>query len=139
MMIMRLTAVLLVAGVAAGGMWACGDESTSPSSIAGTYNLLTIDGLNLPVTVIQVDVGTVEVMSGFERLNTDGTFSESLTLRTTEDGQVSTKVATDGGSWTQSGPAIAFTYGGSGDTFTGSVSGDRLTITQEGVVFVFRK
>ncbi len=44
----RLIAVLIVAGIAAGAMWACVGDATSPSSIAGTYILQTFDGERRP-------------------------------------------------------------------------------------------
>ena len=136
-MMRRLVAVLIVAGIAAGGMWACGD-STDPDSIAGTYNLQTVDGESLPIILGGGGDNMVELASAFERLNDDGTFLESSTFRLTEDGDVSTDVETSDGSWTQSGTAITFTYTGGG-TFTGSISGNTLTTTQQGFTLVFRK
>ena len=78
MMMKRLIAVLIVAGIAAGGMWACSGDSTSPSSIAGTYNLQTIDGQSLPVIVLEEGTDTVAVTAGFMRLNSDQTYAESV-------------------------------------------------------------
>ena len=139
MTVRRLIAVLIVAGIAVGGTWACGGDSTSPSSVAGTYNLQTIDGQSLPFVIFQDGADKNEVMSGFERLNSDGTFSQSMTFRLTEGGQVSTETETADGSWRQSESAITLTYGGSVGTLTGSLSGNTLTLVEQGLVLVFRK
>jgi hypothetical protein len=89
------------------------------------------------------NVEVAEVVSGYMRLNSDGTYSQSTTLRKTEydgvtlqpTGQVSTDAVTTSGSWAHSGSAITFTNGVSGQTFTGSVSGNTLIIDSS----VYRK
>jgi hypothetical protein len=147
MMMRRLVAALMLTGIAAGGMWACGSDSTGPNSIAGTYNLVSVDGDSLPITAYFSDgpAGTIDVaelVSGYMRLNANGTYLRSHTYRTTRytiDGhaidEVTTDVATDSGSWTLSGSAITFAHGVTGQTFNGSVSENTLTIGNS----VFRK
>jgi hypothetical protein len=133
-------AVLIVAGIAAGGMWACGGDSTSPGSIAGTtYNLWNVDGHGLPFIILQRGTESLWIVSRFIRLNSDGTYTDSGTFWRTRGGQVSTFTDTANGSWTQSGSTITFTESPSGDTFTGSLSGNTLTIIDDGMAFVFRK
>jgi hypothetical protein len=63
MMMRRLVAALMLTGIAAGGMWACGSDSTGPNSIAGTYNLVSVDGDSLPITAYFSDgpAGTIDV------------------------------------------------------------------------------
>jgi hypothetical protein len=147
MMMKRLVAVLIVAGIAAGGAWACSGDSTSPSSIAGTYNLQTIDGQSLPVIVLEVGTDTVEITAGFMRLVSDQTFSESVSFRIADGAIVTTDVETTTGSWTVSGSAITFTGTAgtnAGDTFTGSISGNTLTFIEalsgnDDVTLVLRK
>jgi hypothetical protein len=88
MMMRRLVAALMLTGIAAGGMWACGSDSTGPNSIAGTYNLVSVDGDSLPITAYFSDgpAGTIDVaelVSGYMRLNANGTYLRSHTYRTT--------------------------------------------------------
>ena len=140
MMMRRLVAALMLTGIAAGGMWACGSDSTGPNSIAGTYNLVSVDGDSLPITAYVSDgpAGTIDVtelVSGYMRLNANGTYLRSHTYRTTRytiDGhaidEVTTDAATDSGSWTLSGSALTFARGVTRQTFTGSMSGNTLTI-----------
>jgi hypothetical protein len=119
----------------------CGGDSTSPSSIAGTYTLVSVDGDSLPqgVALYQDSAGgLVEkvLVSGYMLLNSGGTYSESYTFRNTEydpftvqpTGRVWTDDMTTSGSWTYTGSVITFTHGASGRTFTGSISGNTLTI-----------
>ena len=122
MTIRRIIAVLIVAGIAAGGMWACGD-STSPSSIAGTYTLVTVNGEEVPF-----EIQGMEITAGWIRLDSDGTYTISMTI----DG-----VPPDpgNGTYTVDGSSIGF----SGDyTGNGTLSGNTLTLIDNGV-FVFRK
>jgi hypothetical protein len=63
MMMRRLVAALMLTGIAAGGMWACGSDSYSDGP-AGT-----------------IDV--TELVSGYMRLNANGTYLRSHTYRTT--------------------------------------------------------
>ncbi len=147
MTVRRLISVLIVSGIAAGGTWACGGDSTSPSSIAGTYNLQTIDGQSLPVVIFEVGTDKVEVTAGFMLLNSDQTYSESVSFRITDGAIVTTDVEATTGSWTLSGSAITFTAlagNNAGDTFLGSISGNTLTFIEalsgdEGVTLVLRK
>ena len=147
MMMKRLVAVLIVAGIAVGGTWACSGDSTSPSSIAGTYNLQTIDGQSLPVVVFEEGTDKVEVMAGSMILNSDQTYSESVSFRITDGAIVTTDIEASAGSWTLSGSAITFTAtagDNAGDTFLGSISGNTLTFIEalsgdDGVTLVLRK
>jgi hypothetical protein len=147
MTVRRLIAVLIVAGIAVGGTWACGSDSTSPSSIAGTYNLQTIDGQSLPVVVFEVGTDKVEITAGFMLLNSDQTFSESVSSRITDVAIVTTDVEATTGSWTLSGSDITFTAtagNNAGDTFVGSISGNTLTFVEalsgdDDVTLVLRK
>jgi hypothetical protein len=77
MMMRRLVAALMLTGIAAGGMWACGSDSYSDGP-AGT-----------------IDV--TELVSGYMRLNANGTYLRSHTYRTTRytiDGHAIDEVTT---------------------------------------------
>ncbi len=121
---------LILATVLGGGLLtACDGDSTGPGGIFGTYTLVSIDGENLPVTLQILDT-EVEITAGSLRLNSDNTYTMSLTMTvegTTDTGDVS-------GTFTVDGSTIDFDEG-----FTGTVSGNTLTVSDEGVALVFRK
>jgi hypothetical protein len=136
----RLVTGLMLTGITAAGTWTCGD-STGPGSIAGTYNLV-----NVGRTYIYEDTSGFlhekMEMSGYVRLNSDRTYSQGFTFQITEydsitfelTGRVWTDDVTFSGSWTRAESVIYFTSA-SGGTFTGSLSGDVLTIGNQ----VYRK
>ena len=77
-------------------------------------------------------------MTGHIQLNADGTCSISISLRITEGSAVTTETETDTCTWTQNNTAISLTYS-AGDTESGSLIDDRISITSDGVVFLFEK
>ncbi len=129
---MRRLLILTTALLAGGLLPACGDDDdiTGPESVAGTYFLQTVNGEALPVNF---EGG--QLTAGSIRLNSDGTYFTSLTtdlLGTT----------TETGTFTVNGSTINFVEEGAvdeGDLFTGTVSGDTLTIVDEADTFVLRK
>jgi hypothetical protein len=142
---MRLLRVLVVAGIAAGGMLACsGDSPTNgdnnnPSASAGTYFLQTVDGQSLPAVLSQTSTDTTRVTGALLNLSGDGSYSESRNLRMTGDSGVTT-VTFATGSWTQSGSTITFIQAlPPPRTFTGSLSGNAITVIEAGLAWVYRK
>ena len=119
---------------------ACGDDSTGPgeTNITGTYTLQTVGGSPLPATLDQRGADRLQITAGRTTLNQDRTFSQSLTLRITQSGAVTTTEFPLNGTYTQNNNAIIFRYN-DGEEAAGSISGNTLTITDEGLVFVFRK
>lgn len=120
---MRRLAVLLamVLPVTLGG---CGD-STSPESIAGTYELQSIDGDPLPVSTSEGDL-----LSGFVQLNANGTFQASHTYDRPTTG--SSLVIVNNGAYTRSGSNVVLSFidpdGGGLAMANATWSGDQLTI-----------
>ncbi len=126
---------------------ACGKDSNSPTgtddtSIFGTYALQTILGESLPLIVLEEGDDKLEFIAGSIRLDRDDTYSRSVTTRLTQSGNVTTDVFTVAGTFTANGSALQFS--GSGDDrgegpFTGSISGNTLTIIDASRPFVYRK
>lgn len=95
-------AIVLLAG--------CGDNSTSPKkSVTGTYTLDNIGGDPLPATLDQEQGYLLEVTAGAITLNSNGTFSDTYTLRETTDTGVNEAPIPCTGTWTQSGNNLTLT------------------------------
>jgi hypothetical protein len=99
---------------------ACNNDSTSPNgSAVGTYNLVTIDGFNLPV-----NIGATSVVSDVVTLNANGTYIDQTVYSNSTS-------RTEQGNWSINNSLITFvdlTDTGVGP-YTGSLSGDVLTET----------
>ncbi len=137
---MRRLAVVLVLSAAA-VLAGCGDKATgpSPASVAGTWNLQSVNGTQLPFIVIQVGNDKVEITSDVITASSNGTFTQLTTIQTTQSGQVTTDHATDSGTWSLSGTAVNFVFESNGSTGTGTLSGNTLTVATSGLSLVYRK
>jgi len=83
----RFVVLLAIATLAACG----GDSSTSPGVVTGSYSLRTINGSPLPYTLIQIGADKIEITADVIILNEGGTFTETTSERTTENGVVTTE------------------------------------------------
>lgn len=118
---------------------ACGGDSTGPdNSFAGSYELRSIGGSPLPFTVIQVGADRLEVVSGTLTINEDGTFSDRATFRITESGNVTTEQEAVAGTYTRNNNAFTFSDT-DGDVYSGSLQGNTMTVTVEGLILVYQK
>ena len=115
----------------------CGGDATGPEAVAGNYTLRTVNGQDLPVVIVQVLDEKIEVTAGSWRINSDNTFSTSLTLATTTGGTTTSETGSNNGTYTLSGSAITFTFPDA-STSSGSISGNTLTVIDEGLSLVFR-
>lgn len=131
-----------VAAIAVFGLTtACGggdDGINEPASIAGTYNLQTLDGQSPPVVVFDEPGFKVEVVSGNFVLAANKTFTTNVTFRITVDSEVSTEAESFSGTYTVTASTVAFTYS-DGDTDSATLAGNTLTFSDEGSTAVFRK
>jgi hypothetical protein len=133
------TAVLLPLVTLAFALVACGDSTgPSDSSIAGTYSLSTVNGMPVPVTIFQIGDDKLEIATGTLTLGASNTFNLQIGLRYTEEGVVTTETDGTTGTYTRNGGSLVFTAIG-GETSSGSVSGNSVTMSEEGLVLVFGK
>lgn len=119
----------------------CGDTSgPDGGTLAGTYTLRTVNGSDLPFTLLQVGTELkVEVISDVVTLTANNTFSEVFTTRETENGVVTNDTTTTTGTFTVTGSLVQMTDT-EGNTLTASFSGgNTLTATAEGFTLVYRK
>ena len=121
---------------------ACGgSDSTSPTpiSLAGTWNLSTVNGSALPFT-LQASNPKIELLNDQIIASAGGTFTETFNYRVTgSTGQVTTEPGTDSGTWTVNGTAVSFRFASDGSTGTGTVSGNTFTVAQSGFSSVYIK
>jgi hypothetical protein len=97
--------------LAAAAVTACGgDGSNDPkASLAGVYNLSTVDGHGLPY--ILYDDGTLkaEALRGTFTITGNGTYTENIALRLTDSGVAQEVPAVCSGTYTKSGNNLALT------------------------------
>ena len=111
---------------------ACGGDSTGPNaSIAGSYTLQTVNGVNVPAVVFQDTQEKDELTGGNISLNTNKTWTGVLTARITDlTSSISTTFnAPANGTYTSSGGTITLTDAVDGSQLTGSIGGGTLTIS----------
>lgn len=127
-------AVLALSAACGGG----GDDGFDPISIAGTYNLQTIDGQAPPVVVYEEPAFKVEITSGNFILAAGGSFTTTVVWRLTEDNVATTETESFPGTYTVNGSTVTFNYS-DGDTDTATLAGNTLTFNDAGTTAVFQK
>jgi hypothetical protein len=119
---------------------ACG-EPTGPMTPAAAYTLSTIDAKVLPAT-LYADTGySLIATAGTLTLTEDLKYTWTLTTRETVDGNASTYIENDSGTWIQTaagGVGITMTsaYGG---VLTATWSGTTLTLNLPDGVFLYSR
>jgi hypothetical protein len=113
-----------------------GDGMTGSSSVTGSYTLRTINGSNLPYTVVgtgmEIVDETITLYEGF-------TYIKSGHTRTTTNGQVTTQTTNDSGTYGLQGTSITFNSNAGGQGTLALIDGNKLTIVKAGITSVFRK
>lgn len=131
-------ALLTVLGSSLAG---CGSDSgTNPTtaSLAGTWNLTTVNGSPLPFTA-QASNPKIEIMNDQIIAAAGGTFTETGNYRVTNAGVVSTVPFTDSGTWVVNGTAVSFRFSSDNSVGTGTVSGNTFTVAESGFSSVYVK
>lgn len=102
--------------------------------IAGIYDLTAVDGVEVPTTVSH-GVVEVQVRSGTFTIKADGTCASKISF-----GQVGNPAAEREvtATYTREGARLVMKWRGAGMT-TGTVEGDVFKMTNEGMVFTYRK
>ena len=120
---------------------ACGSDSpTGPAvSIAGTWTLQTVNGSALPFIIAQIGQDKVELLSDVFVVSETGSFTETSTVRMTQNGVVTTNSAADAGSYTVNGTAVSLHFNSDNSTATASWSGNTMTTTDGGFALVYKR
>ncbi len=129
------------------GVTACGgdDPLESVNPIGGLYGLVTYDGAEPPVVIEEGGDGTAstELIAGLLVLSFNETFTLAADYRVTDGGETAFFSWNVSGDWSAdpAAPAeVAFEPDSAGVApFTGSVTGDRMTLSFEGVTWVLER
>src|SRR5215207_1261249 len=130
-LVMAAFVLVTIGASACGG----GDKSTGPGTLAGTYDLQSINGIAPPVTIYQEGTFKVEVTDAGITMNADNTFVGSTTIRESDVGGSSSSSTVCLGTYTRNGNSITFIEPSSstddcGGSYGGTWSnGNTLTIT----------
>ena len=117
-----------------------GDSSTAPSSVVGTWGLQTVNGAALPFVVGQAGASKSELLADTIKLASGGGFIESSSFRTTFNGVVALQTIADTGTYTLSGSSLTLSSTTSaGSSGSGTVSGNTITATIQGLAFVYKR
>ena len=122
---------------------ACGHDSVgpslAPSTIAGTYDLTTVDGQVLPFTALDLGAYQAKLVSGTLKLSTDGTYSFQFSIRIEDSGNVRTAADSDSGLWNVNDNAVTLASTQGDISRTGTVSGTVMTLQSSIRVFGLTK
>ena len=122
---------------------ACGHDGVGPSppssTIAGTYDLTTVDGQVLPFTALDLGAYQAKLVSGTLRLSTDGTYSFQFSIRIEDSGNVRTAADSDSGLWNVNDNAVTLASTQGDISRTGTVSGTVMTLQSSIRVFGLTK
>jgi hypothetical protein len=138
---LRRSLVSVVAGVAL--LAACGDSTGPGGRAAGTYHLETINGLPLPVVVVELGTYRAEVVEGGFVLRANNSFSGSLTIREIDAGEVTVTTLTCSGTYAASGNTITFRPGADPNCaegeYTAAWDGNTITVDEGEFRAVYRR
>jgi hypothetical protein len=135
---LRRSLLILGLGLALG---ACGSDSSTEASatIAGTWNLQSVNGSALPFVILQSGANKAEILSDVITISGTGSFTQTTTVRTTVNGAATTQSVADAGTYTLSGSAITLRFNSDNSTGTGSWSGNTITATADGFAYVYKR
>ena len=139
-MIRRAFVRLAIAAALSLPFAACGGDGGTglQSELSGTYTLRTVNGQPLPFVAYQDATDKIELLGDEFQFSADS-FTESVDVRYTERGVVTTDTFEDSGRYTLDGNALTVTYDSDGSSLTGAVNGNTFTLTGDGIVFLYRK
>jgi len=120
---------------------ACADYVTGLGSydISGSYELMTFNGSQVPTVVYSDGFEQREILQETFTIYSDGTYTDDYTLRIDNRTGSSQQTIRDFGTYQQNNTALQFRDSTRGDLFTGSVTGNTLTVSYLGDVYVYRR
>lgn len=118
----------------------CSDYSTGINgNITGTFALQTFNGSTLPAFFDRNTFQERDLVVETFTLYPDGTYADDYRMRTITATSSTDQDFEDTGVYAVNNTALNFRDSQSGNTFTGSLTGNTLTVTQFGDVYVFSR
>lgn len=121
---------------------ACSGTSSSSRtapSFAGRWTLRTVNGTSLPFTTTQSATTQTSIASDVIGASQSGSFTDTMTVVTTENGQVTTTPIARSGIWVLEGATVTFTFFDNGLSTAASFDGTTLTVSASGKTYVYRR
>lgn len=138
---MRKSVAAIAMATLAMSLAACSDITNGLGSynISGTFQLDTFNGSPLPTIMYQDSFEQHQLLDETFTIYSDGTYTDDYSVRIyTRNGSTQSSYR-DVGTYTQNNTALQFRDSQTGDVFTGSITGNTLTISQLGDVYVYRR
>ncbi len=116
-------------------------DLTTPSqeSLAGKWNLASVNGNSLPYGAPQIGSNKQEIVQDVLTITAPNTFTEVTTLQNTQNGQVSTDTITDSGTYEFNSYVVTFHFQSDGSTGSATLTGRTMDVLASGVKFTFKK
>ena len=134
--------VMLIAGLVVVSLMngACGENSTGPTnaSIAGTYNLQTVSGAALPFVTSAANPKS-EIVGAQVIVSASGSWNATVSVRITTGTTVATQSQVSAGTYTLAGSIASFKNNADETITAVTVSGNTLSATSGGFIFVYTK
>ncbi len=134
------TFLSVIAFVAVTACGADGVTGVTQAQLSGTYSVNTVNGAPVP-TAVSTAAGLVTLLTDQITIAENGTWAEVYTYRVTNaNGSVSNGADNDGGTYTLTGRSVAFhSTSLNGTVYTGTSSGNYLTLNDGANTYVFTK
>jgi hypothetical protein len=117
---------------------ACGERTTEPVAVAGTYRLSRVDGLLTPAPLPGgVDGAAARVSGGTATLEADGRWRAEVRIDVDANGAAVSVNQLFAGTYTVSRDTVRLRDASDGALFIAVVRGARLTATVDGTTFDF--
>jgi hypothetical protein len=126
-----------LATLAVAALGACGSDSATPTTVAGTYRLSTIGGSAVPVTTAAITGSPVQVISATVTFAADGTFSGQVNISQTVGGVGMPSTLPLAGKWSVLNTRLTVTDTATGTVLTGTAQGGQINLSWNGTAFVF--
>ena len=118
---------------------ACGDSTGPGSDNLGTYTLRSVNGQAVPTVLFEDAFYKFEILSGSMTLNAGGTCGSIMASRLTDKETNVPTTDTQSAVCTYAIAANTLTVTVDGEASSANISGGTITVTEEGLVAVFRR
>lgn len=133
--VLSLSSIVFLACLAA-----CSGASPSARNsqdFAGRWVLQSVDGAALPFATSQSSTAKSEIVSDVIRAQSNASFTDTMTVRTTDNGQVTSSAVPRSGVWVLEGGTVTFTFFDDGQSTTAAFAGTALTVSAAGRRYVY--